>query len=83
MFNIFEDNNLIFPFNYNIYDLLSFDSIPGKDDDCKIIEEKNTLNFSIEKILLYKSSIIPLFIYIFLLNFLRIKSYILIIFIIF
>ena len=48
MFNIFEDNNLIFPFNYNIYDLLSFDSIPGKDDDCKIIEEKNTLNFSKE-----------------------------------
>ena len=52
MFNIFEDNNLIFPFNYNIYNLLSFDSIPGKDDDSKIIEEKNTLNFSKEKILI-------------------------------
>ena len=54
MFNIFEENNLIFPFNYNIYDLLSFDSIPGKDDDSKVIEEKNTLNFSKEKILIPK-----------------------------
>ncbi len=53
MFNIFEDNNLIFPFNYNMYDLLSFDSIPGKDDS-KIIEEKNALNFSKGKILIPK-----------------------------
>ena len=58
MFNIFEDNNLIFPFNYNIYNLLSFDSIPGKDDDSKIIEEKNTLNFRKEKILILKICIL-------------------------
>ena len=58
MFNIFEDNNLIFRFNYNIYNLLSFDSIPGKDDDSKIIEEKNTLNFRKEKILILKICIL-------------------------